>query len=107
MLLLPFYPAYHGPTPQEPKFYILIAVMAIFLTIIPLWLNLYALKRLRSSTTGILLYINPVLNFILAMTVFGERVDMEQAAAYGVIVMGVGLFNWFNPAVRMQMRPTA
>jgi chloramphenicol-sensitive protein RarD len=103
LILLPFYPAYHGPTPQESKFYILIAVMAVFLTIIPLWLNLYALKRLRSSTTGILLYINPVLNFILAMTVFGEKVDTQQAAAYAVIVVGVGLFNWFNPAVRTQI----
>jgi chloramphenicol-sensitive protein RarD len=107
LLLLPFYPFYHGPTPQEPKFYILIGVIAVFLTIIPLWLNLYALKRLRSSTTGILLYINPVVSFILAMTVFGEKVDVGQAAAYGVIVVGVGLFNWFNPAVRTQTRAAA
>jgi chloramphenicol-sensitive protein RarD len=102
LLLLPFYPSYHGPIPHEQKFYILIAAIAVFGTIIPLWLNLYALKRLRSSTTGILLYINPFVGFILATTVFGEKVDAGQLAAYGVIVIAVFLFNWYNPAVRPQ-----
>ena len=100
LLLLPFYPAWHGPVPQESRFYILITVIAILLTIFPLWLNLYSLKGLRSSTVGILLYINPVLGFMLALTVFGEKVDVLQLAAYGVIVVAVVLFNWFNPAMR-------
>ena len=104
LLLLVFFPAAHGPIPQESRFYILISVIAVFLTIIPLFLNLYALKGLRSSTVGILLYINPVLSFVLALTVFGEKVDALQVSAYGVIVIAVALFNWFNPAVRTQPR---
>jgi chloramphenicol-sensitive protein RarD len=100
LLLLPFFPATHGPVPAESKFYILITVIAIFLTILPLWLNLYALKGLKSSTVGILLYINPVLSFVLALTVFGEKVDRLQVIAYCVIVIAVALFNWFNPAMR-------
>ena len=102
LLLLPFYPVYRGPVPGASKFYILIAVIAVFLTIFPLWLNLYALKGLRSSTVGILLYINPVLGFLLALTVFGEKVDALQLSAYGVIVLAVVLFNRFNPAMRPQ-----
>jgi chloramphenicol-sensitive protein RarD len=102
LLLLPFYPAGHGPFPQEGLFYVLITVIAIFLTILPLWLNLYALKGLKSSTIGILLYITPVLSFLLALTVFEEKVDALQLSAYGVIVVAVTLFNWFNPAMRSQ-----
>ena len=102
LLLLPFYPSSRGPLPTEARFYILITTIAIFMTIIPLFLNLYALKGLKSSTVGILLYINPVLSFVLALTVFGERVDAVQVAAYGVIVVSVALFNWFNPAMRTQ-----
>ncbi|HLZ88575.1 MAG TPA: EamA family transporter [Puia sp.] len=102
LLLLPFYPAWHGPVPQESRFYILMAVIAVLLTIFPLWLNLYALKQLKSSTVGILLYINPVLGFMLALTVYGEKVDALQLSAYGVIVVAVALFNWFNPAIRPQ-----
>lgn len=100
LLLLPFYPAAHGPIPREGRFYVLITVIAVVLTILPLWLNLYALKGLRSSTVGILLYINPVLSFVLALSVFGERIDALQLSAYGIIVLAVALFNWFNPAVR-------
>jgi chloramphenicol-sensitive protein RarD len=100
LLLLPFYPWWSGPLPAESRFYILITTIAIVMTILPLWLNLYALKQLRSSTVGILLYINPLLGFVLALTVYGEKVDHLQVAAYGVIVLAVILFNWFNPAVR-------
>jgi chloramphenicol-sensitive protein RarD len=102
LLLLPFYPSARGALPTEARFYILITTIAIFMTIIPLFLNLYSLKGLKSSTVGILLYINPVLSFVLALTVFGERVDTVQVAAYGVIVVSVALFNWFNPAMRTQ-----
>ena len=40
-----------------------ILLIAVLFTIIPLFLNLYALKGVNSSTMGILLYINPVFNF--------------------------------------------
>lgn len=102
LLLLPFYPSFSGPLPVEGKFYILITTIAILLTILPLWLNLYALKQLKSSTVGILLYINPLLGFVLALSVYHEKVDHLQLWAYGVIVLAVVLFNWFNPAIRTQ-----
>jgi chloramphenicol-sensitive protein RarD len=102
LLLLPFYPSYHGPAPQEASFYIHIAIIAVFLTILPLFLNLYALKGLKSSTVGILLYINPLVGFVLALTVYGEKVDLQQMVAYAIIVLAVALFNWYNPAVRSQ-----
>lgn len=93
LLLLPFYPAHHGPIPVAFSFYELIFIIAIFLTILPLFLNLYALKGLRSSTVGILLYINPLLNFIIAILHFGERLNSLQLVAYGVIFFSVILFN--------------
>jgi chloramphenicol-sensitive protein RarD len=100
LLLLPFYPVYRGPVPGEARFYGTIGFIAIFLTILPLFLNLYALKFLRSSTIGILLNITPLVAFILAVTFFGEKVDALQVVSYGIIVLSVVLFNWFNPAMR-------
>ena len=78
---------------------ILIAIIAVFFTIIPLWLSLYGLERLKSSTVGIILYINPLMTFVIAVTCFGEKVDFQQGVAYGVIVLSVIPFNWWNPAV--------
>jgi chloramphenicol-sensitive protein RarD len=97
LLLLPFYPIYRGPVPTAALFYTLIAVIAIFFTIIPLVLSLYGLKRLSSSTVGIILYINPLMGFVIAVACYGERIDWQQALAYGVIVVSIFLFNWGNP----------
>jgi chloramphenicol-sensitive protein RarD len=100
LLLLPFYPVYRGPVPRSGHFYFSIGFMAIFLTIIPLFLNLYALKQLKSSTVGVLMNITPLVAFVLALVVFEERVDLQQVFSYGIIVLSVAVFNWFNPAVR-------
>jgi chloramphenicol-sensitive protein RarD len=88
---------YRGPVPSAPMFYILIAVIAVCLTIIPLLLSLYGLERLSSSTVAIILYINPLMGFVVAVTCFGERIDWQQGLAYGIIVVSIILFNWRNP----------
>ena len=93
LLLLPFYPHYSGPLPVEPCFYNSILVIAIVFTIIPLFLNVYALKGVNSSTIGILLYINPIINFILAIVYFHEEVHGLQIAAYGLILLSIVIFN--------------
>jgi chloramphenicol-sensitive protein RarD len=100
LLLLPFYPLYRGPVPTVAFFYILIAVIAVFYTIIPLLLSLYGLERLSSSTVGIILNINPVMGFVIAVICYGERIDWQQAVAYGIILLSIFLFNRGNPALR-------
>ena len=100
LLLLPFYPFYRGPVPTAALFYVLIAVIAIFYTIIPLLLSLYGLERLSSSTVGIILYINPLMGFVIAVAYYGERIDRQQALAYGIIVLSIILFNWGNPGLK-------
>ncbi|MHA4808779.1 EamA family transporter [Flavitalea flava] len=93
LLLLPFFPAYHGVVPQATKFYILITVIALFFTIFPLLLNLFALKGLKSSTVGILLYINPLVGFFIAVTYYHEKLNAVQVTAYSIIAFSVVLFN--------------
>jgi len=93
LLLLPFYPAYSAPLPQELSFYAFIAVIAVMFTIVPLFLNLYALRGIQSSTAGMLLNINPLIAFILATCVFHEYMDAIQMIAYGIIFVAVIVFN--------------
>ena len=57
-------------------------------------LSLYVLERLSSSTVGIILYINPLLGFVIAISFYGEQVDWKQGVAYGVVVVSIILFNW-------------
>jgi chloramphenicol-sensitive protein RarD len=96
LLLLPFYPFYRGPVPTATIFYVLIAVIAIFYTIIPLMLSLYGLERLSASTVGIILYINPLMGFVIAIAFYGERIDWQQGVAYGIVLVSIALFNWGN-----------
>ena len=93
ILLLPFYPFFSGNLPTDIKFYTYVSIIAVMFTIVPLFLNLYALKGLTSSTTGMLLNTNPIIGFILAITVYNEKVDLIQTAAYTVIFFSVIIFN--------------
>lgn len=96
VILLPFFPLYSGPVPRETKFYGYIMVMAIVFTIIPLFLNLYALKAIKSSTIGILLYINPIIGFLLAALYYHEEVTALQIIAYSLILISIAIFNISN-----------
>lgn len=92
-VLLPFFPRYAGPVPGESLFYILLMVIVVFFTIIPLFLNLYALKGMNSSAVGILMYTNPLINFLLSVFYFNEEMNMAQIVSFSLIVLSVVIFN--------------
>jgi len=93
VLLLPFYPVYSMGVPTAFDFYFYIAIIAIGFTIIPLFLNLYALKGINSSTIGMLLNINPIIGFLLAAYVYHEQMNLIQIIAYSIIFIAVVAFN--------------
>ncbi|HSD14020.1 MAG TPA: EamA family transporter [Flavobacterium sp.] len=93
LIILPFFPAFSGPVPTESLFYICLLFIVILFTIIPLFLNLYALKGVNSSTVGIMLYINPILNFLLAVFYYKEEVTEIQMISYSLILISIIVFN--------------
>ncbi|CAN1519525.1 RarD Predicted permeases [Flavobacteriaceae bacterium] len=93
LIILPFYPKYSGAIPTEPMFYACLFCIVVFFTIIPLFLNLYALKGINSSTVGILMYINPIINFCLAIFYFKEQVSLLQMVSYSLILVSIIVFN--------------
>lgn len=95
-ILLPFYPNYGGVVPADFLFYSLILIIVIVFTIIPLFLNLYALKGLNSSTVGILMYTNPLIHFFLAIFYFKESVSVAQIISYSLILISILVFNLTN-----------
>jgi chloramphenicol-sensitive protein RarD len=93
IVILPFYPVYSGMLPTAPLFYILLVVIVVVFTIVPLYLNLYALKGMNSSAVGILMYTNPLIHFILAVFYFKEEVHLNQIVSYGLILISIVVFN--------------
>ncbi len=93
IVLLPFFPYYKAVTPIAPLFWILITLIVVLFTIIPLYLNLYALKGMDSATVGVLMYTNPLINFFLAFFYFNEGINFSQTIAYSLILLAIILFN--------------
>ena len=93
LILLPFYPNYSGTLPTESLFYSCLLVIVVFFTIIPLFLNLYALKGINSSAVGIMIYINPIIGFLLAIFYYDEQVTNLQLFSYFLIVVSIVVFN--------------
>ena len=93
LILLPFYPIYSGAVPTEPLFYGCMFIIVVFFTIIPLFLNLYALKGINSSAVGIMIYINPIINFLMAIFYYKEQVSSLQLFSYFLILISILVFN--------------
>jgi chloramphenicol-sensitive protein RarD len=93
LILLPFFFTYSGKLPTEISFLGYIAVIAVFFTIIPLFLNLFALTGINSSIVGMLLNINPIIAFTLAIWVFHEQINLIQIISYSIILIAVIVFN--------------
>ena len=93
IIILPFYPIYTASLPTESIFYILLVIIVIVFTIIPLFLNLYALKGMNSSAVGILMYTNPLIHFFLAVFYFKEEINKAQIVSYLLILISIVLFN--------------
>ncbi|RAU81542.1 EamA family transporter [Pontibacter arcticus] len=95
VLIGPFYTYFKGDTTLAlgSEFFLNIALLSIVFTIVPLFLNLFALKELTSGTIGILMYINPILNFAMAFLYFNEHTTTTKVLAYILILISVIIYN--------------
>ena len=82
--------------PTSQTFYVVIIIVAVLFTVLPLFLNLFALNKINSATIGILMYINPIFNFTIAFLVFNERINFLQVIGYTIIILALILFNYQN-----------
>ncbi|HLV14803.1 MAG TPA: EamA family transporter [Xanthomarina sp.] len=98
ILLFPFFMTYEFSTVKTPFFYGMIILIAVVFTIIPMFLNIYALKGLPSSVVGVFIYLNPIINFFLAVFYFNEEVSTLKALSYILIFISIVIFN--IPALR-------
>ena len=75
------------------SFFSIVFCIALFFTVLPLFLNLYALNKIDAATIGILMYINPIINFTLAFLVLHETASVTQKVGYTIIGSALVMFN--------------
>lgn len=64
------------------------------ITALPLMAFAGATRRLRLATVGFLMYINPTLQFFIALLAFNEPLTMIQLSTFLLIWMGLGLYSY-------------
>lgn len=80
-----------GDTLSQPPVWGVIAAVALLSTVIPYALELHARRRIKASTFGILMSLEPAAAALFGGIVLGERLDWVQWAAMAcVIVASVG-----------------
>jgi chloramphenicol-sensitive protein RarD len=93
VLMIPLFIYQNVGFPTNPVFWINIVIIAVIFTIIPLFLSLYSLKGIPSSTAGITIYITPIVAFAIAFLYFHEEINMHQVIAYALLLVAIFIFN--------------
>ncbi|PWS31085.1 EamA family transporter [Pedobacter paludis] len=93
LMMLPMYLFNSNSFPVDGFFWSHIFLIAIVFTIIPLFLNSYALLGMPSSALGILIYLNPIVAFAVAFLYFKEKIDVHQIFAYLLLLLSILIFN--------------
>jgi len=63
-------------------------------TAVPLLLFGVGVRRLRLATIGLLQYVNPTAQFLIAVFLFGEPFSVAHGVAFGCIWLALGLYTW-------------
>ena len=72
----------------------ILLVLAGPMTAIPLIMFSYAAKRASLSTLGLVQYLNPSLQFFVAVVLFGEAITLWHAIAFPIIWVALALYSW-------------
>jgi chloramphenicol-sensitive protein RarD len=64
------------------------------LTALPLMAFAAATQRLHLATLGMLMYVNPTLQLLTAVWLFGEPLEPARLVTFALIWVGLGVFSW-------------
>lgn len=73
---------------------VLLLIFAGVLTALPLMAFAAAAQRLNLATVGMLMYINPTLQFATAVWLFGEPMQPARLITFGLIWIGLAIYSW-------------
>lgn len=100
LILVPFAVAYlgytfvrdGGPGLHADPYYLLLLILTGPATAVPLLLFAFAVRRLRLTTIGMLQYLSPSIQFLLAIFVLGEPINTTQLLSFGLIWLSLIIY---------------
>ena len=82
-----------GPGPHTDPMLLSLLILCGPGTAVPLLLFAYGVRRLRLTTIGMFQYIAPSIQFVLAITFFGESLNPVRLLSFALIWMSLALFS--------------
>ena len=83
-----------GTAPELGGTMLALLALAGPVTAIPLALFAFGARRLKLSTIGLMMYLNPTLQMLVAVFVLGETFTAAHAVTFAAIWAGVALYAW-------------
>lgn len=83
----------HGPGTMAEPFNLTLLVLTGPATAMPLLLFAFAVQRLRLTTIGMLQYIGPTIQFLLAIFVLGEAINATQLVSFALIWVSLVVYS--------------
>ena len=87
----------------QPVIWLSVLYTAIIGTLIPYFLNAWALARVNPSTVAVFVYLQPVVGFMLAVIFLGEHVGLNFIAAAVFVFVGLFLVTKKLPPVKPEV----
>ena len=83
--------ATHGPSrlAVAQEVYVLALIMALFSTVLPLWLIAEGLKRIGANQVALLSCIGPLSTMVFGQLFLGEHITLIQLTGAGLVLSGV------------------
>lgn len=76
-------------------------------TTVPLVLFAFAARHMKFSVLGLMQYLNPTLQFFVAVMIFGETFTSAHMVTYALVWFGLGIFTWDNIKTRGRAKKAA
>jgi len=113
VMLVPFAIAYlgytfvrdGGPGIHADPYYLTLLILTGPATAVPLLLFTFAVRRLRLTTIGMLQYVSPSIQFLLAIFVLGEPINSTQLLSFALI--WVSLIIYSTDSILRRGRPAS
>jgi len=82
-----------GPGIHADPYYLLLLMLTGPATAVPLLLFAFAVRRLRLTTIGMLQYVSPSIQFLLAIFVLHEPINSIQLASFALIWLSLVIYS--------------
>ena len=82
-----------GPGLHGDPYYLMLLILTGPATAVPLLLFAFSVQRLRLTTIGMLQYISPTIQFLLAIYVLGEPINATQLVSFALIWVSLIIYS--------------